>query len=384
MLLLANHLAAAERIRLGCPSSKGLLDGPVQCEYTHGGFHILCSNDLYTNAESVCAEFGWRLANLDDRNAILAQATLNECVGPRGIAWIRSFNSLTGEPCMAASGLGGAFVSSCGRRPTDTEPARLPVLCQEQIVETETQVSTSTWSVTQGVTSTTETVTAYTTKHRPIDWSDHGDNRDFDFKAIIDLDCPKHECGEVCPFQLAGLRIIETDIAVPYSKANAVCGKRGWRLAGVTSGTLAQVRELVDLCLPQGLDQEDVIFGLWARSYNGIGSAACNVFFDNQFMFALSQQYCNLFNPNDEDPVEDLRYGSESFVGSRRTWILCETDPGLRGNYSDGGWHPEHPTTTVSTNTTVMFVTPSSTSTVTETVTKWCKKGKPCGPCKHD
>jgi hypothetical protein len=82
-----------EQIAQGCQTIGG-----QPCDYSRGGFHVICTGVQYNEANNACAQFGWREAEANDTNAYFLADVLRTCLSQTnaGGGWIRSFNGLTG------------------------------------------------------------------------------------------------------------------------------------------------------------------------------------------------------------------------------------------------------------------------------------------------
>ena len=294
--------------------------GPNQeCPTALNGFHFLCGEYSWGEAQSACYAAGYRPAIVYDPDMLSALQVINECLllGGRRV-WIDSFNGLGADPCAYAVAEGAAIYS-----PGDQlcNELRLPVLCQDAPVTTGTlSVLTSVSLITEG-TSTSLTTTC-------IQCNCQGN-----INTIDPLKCPScfankaqpakpnaaeekggyprrchankpHECSHahpphcldpqgclpLCPYTVAGLHVIQANLT--FNQAERECNKYGWNLADTYAGLHADVGFMQQLCANPEQD-----YNLWIRSYNGVDGGVCVVTLEDDFFnvpvgFGWSADYC--------------------------------------------------------------------------------------------
>lgn len=323
------------------------------CPTSFDGFAFMCSATNSTLARQVCEERGWQLAQVDDANAGAALQTHRWCAVESSAAWISSFNGLSADPCMIQSLEGGAIAGQDWRMCAEE---RFPVLCQRPARSVIQTTSTTTRTIITGAVLSTVTVKPTCRARNP-----HLKGMNVPKRGSEVLDRP---CSNACQvLESRYLRVVQQ--RVPFSQADEVCRKHGWRLADFSSGMDEQVRYLRDACVDYGTNSRLELGRLWVRSYNGVDGAAC-ISVNPHTSFNLLDSGSGLkvtfgYNPNECDNV----YGP--------LYPLCQLN-----------CDPIHTslgpiTGTLSTFTSLTITTTTihtAVNTITATVTQWPKHNR--------
>lgn len=407
-MLLALWLAGSAIALPSIPPQTCKYDGksglaPVvpPCDFSYGGYHVICARKPFQTAAEACEAEGWRLAEVTDATAPYVQSTLDACVSDQTSiegAWLASMNGYPSDPCMIAQQQGIVLAGLGGYCAADNAQ---PVLCQELPVVVSTSRVVTTWPVIQGTRTVTTTVTSWDwpvepespepARRRPNSSSDLDD-----FKRALNVTAEGERqkghrpvcegCVEVCPFQINGFRIIRK--LVPYLQADRECRERGWRLASVTSGRQRELADLLQYCqinmeqepqaessqssaeaqkragageqLPPPSPRKIAGYAAWIDSYNGVGGETCMA-----LVAPSGSAAWGLGTP-----------GCASLENELLPFILCETEcvplPPENGPYVG----PSTATTTT-TSSTLIVVRPLTTVTETITVTRDpCHRGR--------
>lgn len=298
--------------------------GPNQvCPNSASGYHFICGEYTWAQAQSVCYQLGYRPAVIYDYDTLSALQVVNDCLllGGRRV-WIDSFNGLGADPCAYIVSEGGAVYS-----PGDQNCAnlRLPVLCQDPTVSTFIISNpTSVSLVTEG-TSTTLTTTCIQCNCQgknidPVKCPSCFVNKDNSKKQEKAQDYRRpHQCNQchggsssssssscshehpprcldpqgclpLCPYTVGGLHVIQANLT--FNQAERECNKYGWNLADVYAGLHADVGFMQQMCSTASQD-----YNMWVRSYNGVDGGMCVVtllddFYNVPVGFGWTADYC--------------------------------------------------------------------------------------------
>lgn len=285
------------------------------CPITYTGFHMLCSEYPWGEAQQQCYNAGLRPAVLNDQNSLAALAVVQECLllGGRRV-WVDSFNGLPADPCAYVVAEGAAIFSPGDQLCLNLT---LPILCQDIPVEQVTQYDPSPVTTVSGVTTTTTTTCiqcncqgkgllpdgkicpACINKSRPTDapLKASAPQKNCDRRNPSSCSDQHHPpcldaqgCLPLCPYTVGGLHVIQGNVT--YNQAERECSKYGWNLADAYAGIHSEVAFMQNVC---GSDDQD--HNLWIRSYNGVDGAMCLVALKDDFAnvpigYGLSADYC--------------------------------------------------------------------------------------------
>ena len=331
--------------------SKAALGGPappLPCEYSYGGFHVVCSPYAgMGGGEELCAQFGWRLASVNDLNALYAVDTVRACL-PGNAAWVAAMNGLNADPCLKLTWYGaisgGLTYEQCQQLS--------PVLCQEvPIVQSSTTTSTTT-TVSSGTVTVSKTVT------RIVGHPQQGRNvesREFEKKGDIQEKRKPEECNDcsaVCTFSRhPDLKLIRSPVTYEY--ASGQCKKIGCHLADITSGMRRALQNGLNECFAGDRRRN----GFWVRSYEGVSGGRCI----HAASFPLDQMIINYGLTGDT-----CDFG--------KAFALCQCgEPVVTGA---GPYEGTITSTTLSFTSTLVITVPETTTTTTTTICKRCHE--PC------
>lgn len=334
---------------LAKPGRKGAdfqLQPPPVCLHSAGGFHVLCAGYKYWEAEEACQEHGWRLAAIQDADALYVRQVTAQCLG--GInCWIGAYNGLNQNPCRSVA-MNGTIISH--QDAYSCENMLIPVLCQEVPAITSFTTTTSTFTTSVWTVTTTTTVTRYPhRRHRK-------DEKVLLQQQRMQIQRPATQCNTcnvACTIGDTNLRIIRK--SVPFNRAAAECAKFGWHLADMTSGMQESLSQNNQPCINYDRSSEDPQH-FWIRSFDGVSGGLCSaIVWVNQWsavLNSLSQEDCSFMFTFPSFPICE-----------------CEKEPMMTGMGPFEGVSTS--TTAVLTSTTVTVV-PLTTRTVTKTICAKC------------
>lgn len=374
LAVLAACSSAPAHLKSALQSQGCAAPGPNQeCPLSANGFHFICGEYSWGEAQSVCYSLGLRPAVVPDYETLAALAVVNDCLllGGRRV-WLDSFNGLGADPCAYIVSEGGVVYS-----PGDQFCAslKLPVLCQDPPVQVVTESVQTTLSViTEGITTALTTTCIQCNCQGnlknidPVKCPSCFANNKAQEKAAVPQkaqerrphqchsssssgsDCshqhPPHcldpqGCLPLCPYTVGGLHVIQANLT--FNQAERECNKYGWNLADVYAGLHADVGFMQQMCTTADKD-----YNMWIRSYNGVDGGMCAVtlfddFYNVPIGFGWSADYCMA------GPV----------------YVLCqERPPAITGTGAFGG-SQTITYTTVSYGTTYTVPSLTVTSTVT-------------------
>lgn len=347
-----------------------------ECLASSNGFHFICGEYTWGEAQSVCYSLGYRPAVIPDYETLAALDVVNKCLllGGRRV-WIDSFNGLGADPCAYIVSEGGAVYS-----PGDQFCAslKLPVLCQEAPVSVVTEsVQTTTSIITEGITTAlTTTCIQCNCQGKNIDPLKCpscfvNKNNELQGKADAALkaqerrphqchrssssssgssDCSHQHpprcldpqgCQPLCPYTVGGLHVIQANLT--FNQAERECNKYGWNLADVYAGLHADVGFMQQMCTTFEQD-----YNLWIRSYNGVDGGMCVL---------------TLFDDFNNVPI-GFGWTADYCMGGP-LYVLCqERPPAITGTGAFGG-SMTMTSTTYSYGTTYTVPSLTVTSTIT-------------------
>lgn len=267
------------------------------CTFSYGGLHMTCQSYPLASAQEACIRNGWRLAQVTEQNLLWAQSMLAHCAfdGPQyGQAWIGSQNGLVADPCLVFT-----WNRTVALESYHCWEGKRQVLCEEIPVISETTSTTTTVSVTSGTTTVHHHTSLFTQSTQP--WEDLVVEKRADSCGPCGSLCTGANphittcncCSNACEFTVKGLHLVPAEY-LPYSEAEAVCCRHGWRLADFTSGMSQLVSQLFyPLCARQFEAME-----VWVRSLDGVAGFECLSVLTNNtngtaFIMGHNQQYCN-------------------------------------------------------------------------------------------